>query len=135
LATALYEIFALDTEPTHACRQAIFKLWRDPKVRKKTMGFLSGEDTSLAHLMRVGVSFVSRASLHVAVSGARPTKFKSSVHTLRRIAGLLHWLANESVPDAMKFPFVTAASTPFEALRLRQLEAHAVLASDSTEAS
>lgn len=128
LATALYEIFALDTEPTRACREAIFNLWNSPRLRRKTMSFLSGEDTSVAHLMRVGVTFVGKASFQVVREGARPGQLRSSLSTFRRIAGLLHWLANESVPEAMRIPFVTAAATPFEALRLRQLEVHAVAA-------
>ena len=55
LATALYEIFAVDAEPTLACREAIYQMWASrPDLRSKSMALLCCEDSSFAHLLGLG---------------------------------------------------------------------------------
>jgi hypothetical protein len=121
LATALYEIFALQSEPTDACRRAIFSMWRrDPSLRGRTMDFLSCTDTSMAHLMRVGLRLVANAGLEVSTDALRSGRVDRGAASLTRVAGLIRWLAWDAVPAPMQFPWARAV-TPFAPIRAAQL--------------
>jgi squalene monooxygenase len=122
LATALYEIFAVESPATEACRQAIFDMWtHKPASREASIRFLSGDDTARARFFALGVELVSRASLHVVRTGRRPDHWLGALTSLRNVGGLLHWLAHETVPDALRYRLVSDVTTPFLGLR----EAHA----------
>ncbi len=123
LATALYEIFALQSEATYATRKAIYDLWAYPKMQRRTMNFLSGAETSLPRLLAVGGNLVTRASVHVASDARHPRRWRPAMAAVRSIAGLIHWLVNESVPEPMRMPFIQKAATPFEMLRQQQIAA------------
>lgn len=121
LATALYEIFAVESEPTRACRSAIFDMWTgSAHLRQRSMDFLSCADTSFGRLLTVGTQLVGRGCLHVAADSAQRRSFGEGVRSVRRIAGLVHWLVHEAVPEPLRFRLVTAAATPFELLRQEQ---------------
>lgn len=119
LATALYEIFAVQSPATRACRKAVFDMWADEGLREASMGFLSADDTRRAKFFGLGVELVARASAHVVAQDRRPDRWLSALGSLRRVAGLVHWLAHESVPPAMRYALVSSATTPFQALRER----------------
>jgi len=123
LATALYEIFALQSEATSATRKAIYDLWAQPRMQRRTMNFLSGAETSLPRLLAVGGNLVTRASVHVASDARHPKQWRPAMAAVRSIAGLIHWLVNESVPEPMRMPFIQKAATPFELLRQQQIAA------------
>ncbi|HMV68255.1 MAG TPA: FAD-dependent monooxygenase, partial [Myxococcota bacterium] len=123
LATALYEIFAVDSEPTRACRDAVYGMWEaDPAIRERTMAFLSCEDPSMPRLLGVGMRMVSRAAWSTACASATRGTVREGVETVGRIAGLVRWLLSESVPPGMRV-IPAVPTTPFEAVRLKQLTA------------
>lgn len=122
LATALYEIFSLDTEPTAALREAVFHLWAtDPRLRARTMDFLACEETRFSRLLGVGSRIVARAATRVALDRSLRGEWWEAGAGVSRVSALVRWLVTESVPDAMKIPGVEAAITPFAPLR-RQLQ-------------
>jgi squalene monooxygenase len=125
LATALYEIFAVDSEPTRACREAVYGMWKNnPAIRERTMAFLSCEDPSMARLLGVGLRMVTRAAFATARAHASRGSVREGVETVGRIAGLVRWLLTESVPPSMRV-LPVAPSTPFESVRLKQIPASA----------
>ncbi|MCB9680503.1 MAG: FAD-dependent monooxygenase [Alphaproteobacteria bacterium] len=121
LATALYEIFTVQSEATAACRAAIFDMWRtDATLRARTMAFLACEETRMSALLGVGARLVTRAGGHVAVRRSAEVDVRGAWQALRRIGGLVHWLVNESVPAPMRIPAIQSAATPFACLRHEQ---------------
>lgn len=125
LATALYEIFALDAPPTRALRRAIFDIWgSSDALRARTMGFLSCEDPSMPRLLAVGAQMVARAAVHAARDSASQRAWGEGVTSVGRIGGLVRWLLTESVPPSMRLidPSVPP-STPFGPLREQLLAA------------
>ncbi len=118
LATALYEIFAVDAPPTRACRRAIFDLWYSPQIRARSVDFLTAEDTSFRRLLGVGTQLVARACWHAAADAGRSGGWRAGAGHMGRIAGLVQWLLTESVPPSMRLIAPDAGATPFEAVRL-----------------
>jgi 2-polyprenyl-6-methoxyphenol hydroxylase-like FAD-dependent oxidoreductase len=117
LATALYEIFAVQSPATRACRRAVFDMWADQGLREASMGYLSADDTHRGRFFGLGVQLVARASAHIVAEESRPDRWITALASLRRVAGLVHWLAHESVPPAMRYALVSSATTPFQVLR------------------
>lgn len=117
LSTALYEVFTVQSDATRALREAIGALWTDPELRRRTMAFLSCEDVSMRRLVNMGSRMVARAAWALAHQGARSGAWRPALADVRRVAGLVHWLTVESVPEPMRIPWVTRAATPFAALR------------------
>jgi 2-polyprenyl-6-methoxyphenol hydroxylase-like FAD-dependent oxidoreductase len=134
LATALYEIFAVDSAATAACRSAIFDMWTsNPDTRTSTIDFLSADDTRRSKFFRLGVELVTRACAHVASTHRRPDRWLGGLGSLRAVGGLLHWLAHETVPASMRYQLVSTATTPFQGLReahTAQLALHAIKLAD-----
>lgn len=110
LATALYEIFAVDRPAPRALRAAVFDLWRSPHLRDRTMRFLAADDTSLPRFVGTGVQLVARATAHLA-RGPAP------LLTAARVAGLVRWLLADAVPRPMQLPGLRVGATPFAAER------------------
>lgn len=119
LATALYEIFAVDAEPTLACREAIYQMWASrPDLRSKSMALLCCEDSSFAHLLGLGVGMVGRASVAITRRHVGDGSLREGTDALARVGGLIRWLLAESVPASMRI-LPAPPTTPFEKLRQR----------------
>ena len=117
LATALYEIFAVDAEPTVACREAIYQMWAHrPGLRSESMALLCCEDASFLHLL--GLGMVGRASLAISRRHMGDGSLREGADALARVGGLLRWLLAESVPASMRL-LPAPPTTPFEKLRQR----------------
>lgn len=120
LATALYEIFAVDAEPTRACREAIYRMWgQSPALRQQSMALLSCEDPSFLRLLGVGVQMVSRAGLAIAGRHLGHGSLREGGVALARVARLVQWLLAESVPASMRV--LPAPVTPFQSVRLQAI--------------
>jgi 2-polyprenyl-6-methoxyphenol hydroxylase-like FAD-dependent oxidoreductase len=121
LATALYEIFAVRSEPTEACREAVYRLWDgDEALRQRTMAILSCQEPSLARLLSVGFQMVGRAAVDVTWRNASSRTWGQGAEAVGRLAGLVHWLLAESVPPSMRI-LPAPSVTPFERVRVGRL--------------
>lgn len=123
LATALYEIFAVQSVPTTSCRRAIYDMWEHrPDIRTRSVAILGAEDPSWSHLLAVGVEMVARASVYAARDGATGP-LTERVAAVGRLGGLVRWLLAESVPPSLRRLPEGVGTTPFETDRMRHLPA------------
>lgn len=121
LATALYEIFSVPGDATRACRDAIFRMWETrPALRDRTMGLLACEETRLHSLVGVGSEMVTRALARVARDRGATLDHAPTWGTATRMAGLIHWLLADAVPESLQIPAFQRAATPFAMLRQEQ---------------
>jgi 2-polyprenyl-6-methoxyphenol hydroxylase-like FAD-dependent oxidoreductase len=119
LATALYEIFAVDSVPTRSCRRAVYDMWAgNPALATRSVSVLSAEDPSWSHLLQLGVEMVARASVYAA---SNDDPFSERVASVGRLGGLVRWLLSESIPPSMRRTPVVLGTTPFERDRVRAL--------------
>lgn len=93
LAAALYAVFTHDNETTMALRQAVYQLWRQsPRECARTMHFLSGEDSNLAHFSHTFVLVLSIALRHTLGQAAATRRWGPAGRVLGGAAAWLHWL-------------------------------------------
>ena len=85
------------------------------------MRFLTGEESRRSSLVGVGTQLVARAIAHVAARRTSDLRFGGTWSTVGRIAGLIHWLLIDAVPEEMQYALFQRAATPFALIREEQI--------------
>ncbi len=111
LSTALYEIFSVQSLPTTACREAIYRIWDSEDLRRISLSLLTAEEARLTPLLAVGTRMVARA---VGTVLSEPAPLADRLAAVGRLGGLIRWLLQGALHPELASPTGRNPRTPFE---------------------
>jgi len=118
LATALYEIFALNVPSTAALRAGVESIWaRGPQLRGLTLDYLSCEENDVRGFLQLGARMVAGAGIKLAWETARERRVMPTISAGGDMLALVRWLLEGTAAVRMHRP------TPLAPLRRRIVEA------------
>jgi len=107
LGGALYEAFAVDSEPARALRRGVFALWRRSEdERARSMRYLAAEDGQLGAFVSTFVRVAVPALASVVIRSVRRGDFDAARAALRELAARSSWL----IAGAARRPRAAAAA-------------------------